>query len=60
MAAEGSREVQASEECPKDGQVGDRFDAEKVGFGGVHPVRLRTDPIPEYLPKHERTGGYSA
>jgi len=57
MASEGSEEVDPLEMRPKDGQVGDRFDAEQAGFAGVHPVKLRTNPIPDNAPEHERTVG---
>jgi len=39
MVVEGSRQADAPEVRPKDGQVGDGFDVEQAGFGVVHPVK---------------------
>jgi len=49
MAVESGGKVDPLEDGPKDGQVGNGFDAEQAGFAGVHPVKLRTNPGTTHL-----------
>ena len=58
VAVQGGRQVQALQGGPQDGQVGNDFDAQQAGFGGVHPARLPTSLFLENHPERKRTAGW--